>query len=143
MNSLAAKEVTYEYRNAVQTVRAVNGVSCEFRQGLVYAVVGASGSGKTTFLSLLAGLDVPVGGSIDFDGVSFKYSAGAEKYALRDIDLHIAPGQTVGILGGTGSSKSTLVQLIPRLYDVSEGCVKVGGRDVREYDLEALRGGKG
>ena len=61
------------------------------------------------------------------------------KYALRDIDLHIASGQTVGILGGTGSSKSTLVQLIPRLYDVTEGSVKVGGVDVREYDLDALR----
>ena len=59
--------------------------------------------------------------------------------ALRDIDLHIASGQTVGILGGTGSSKSTLVQLIPRLYDVTEGSVKVGGVDVREYDLDALR----
>ncbi len=80
-----------------------------------------------------------VDGSVDFDGVSFKYSAGAEKYALRDIDLHIASGQTVGILGGTGSSKSTLVQLIPRLYDVTEGSVKVGGVDVREYDLDALR----
>ena len=78
-------------------------------------------------------------GSVDFDGVSFKYSAGAEKYALRDIDLHIASGQTVGILGGTGSSKSTLVQLIPRLYDVTEGSVKVGGVDVRDYDLEPLR----
>ena len=78
-------------------------------------------------------------GSVDFDGVSFKYSAGAEKYALQDIDLHIASGQTVGILGGTGSSKSTLVQLIPRLYDVTEGSVKVGGVDVREYDLDALR----
>ena len=78
-------------------------------------------------------------GSVDFDGVSFKYSAGAEKYALRDIDLHIASGQTVGILGSTGSSKSTLVQLIPRLYDVTEGSVKVGGVDVREYDLDALR----
>ncbi len=76
---------------------------------------------------------------MDFDGVSFKYSAGAEKYALRGIDLHIASGQTVGILGGTGSSKSTLVQLIPRLYDVTEGSVKVGGVDVREYDLDALR----
>ena len=78
-------------------------------------------------------------GSVDFDGVSFKYSAGAEKYALRDIDLHIASGQTVGILGGTGSSKSTLVQLIPRLYDVTEGSVKVGGVDVRDYDQKALR----
>ncbi len=78
-------------------------------------------------------------GSIDFDGVSFKYSAGAEKYALENISLHIASGQTVGILGGTGSSKSTLVQLIPRLYDVTEGSVKVGGVDVRRYDLDVLR----
>ncbi len=79
-------------------------------------------------------------GSIDFENVSFKYSAQAQKFALQGINLHIGSGMTVGILGGTGSSKSTLVQLIPRLYDVSEGCVKVGGRDVREYDLEALRG---
>ena len=78
-------------------------------------------------------------GSIDFDGVSFKYSAGAERFALQNIDLHIASGQTVGILGGTGSSKSTLVQLIPRLYDVTEGSVKVGGVDVRRYDLDVLR----
>ena len=79
-------------------------------------------------------------GSIDFENVSFKYSAAAEKFALQGIDLHIAPGQTVGILGGTGSSKSTLVQLIPRLYDATEGNVKVGGVDVRNYDLDALRG---
>ena len=79
-------------------------------------------------------------GSIDFEGVSFKYSEKAEKYALSDIELHIKSGMTVGILGGTGSSKSTLVQLIPRLYDVTEGCVKVGGVDVRDYDIEALRG---
>jgi len=78
-------------------------------------------------------------GSIDFRGVSFKYSARAEKYALADIDLHISSGETVGIIGGTGSSKSTLVQLIPRLYDATVGSVLVGGRDVREYDLEALR----
>ena len=79
-------------------------------------------------------------GSIDFTGVSFKYSEKAKKYALSDIDLHIASGMTVGILGGTGSSKTTLVQLIPRLYDTTEGTVKVGGRDVREYDLDTLRG---
>ena len=79
-------------------------------------------------------------GSIDFENVSFKYSAAAEKFALQGLDLHIAPGQTVGILGGTGSSKSTLVQLIPRLYDATEGSVKVGGVDVRNYDLDALRG---
>ncbi len=78
-------------------------------------------------------------GSIDFEDVCFKYSRDAKNYALYDVDLHIPSGSTVGILGGTGSSKSTLVQLIPRLYDVSEGCVKVGGRDVREYDLETLR----
>ncbi|MBR0039991.1 MAG: ABC transporter ATP-binding protein [Oscillospiraceae bacterium] len=78
-------------------------------------------------------------GSIDFVDVAFKYSKDAQNYALFDVDLHIPSGATVGILGGTGSSKTTLVQLIPRLYDVSEGSVKVGGRDVREYDLEALR----
>ncbi len=79
-------------------------------------------------------------GSIDFYDVSFKYSAKAEKYALADIDLHIKSGMTVGILGGTGSSKSTLVQLIPRLYDATEGSIRVGGVDVREYDLDTLRG---
>lgn len=78
-------------------------------------------------------------GSVDFDGVSFKYSATAKKFALRDIDLHIASGMTVGILGGTGSSKTTLIQLISRLYDVTEGSVRVGGVDVRDYDMETLR----
>lgn len=78
-------------------------------------------------------------GSIDFDGVSFKYSEKARKYALQDIDLHISSGMTVGILGGTGVGKSTLIQLIPRLYDVSRGCVRVGGVDVRDYDLDTLR----
>ena len=78
-------------------------------------------------------------GSIDFEAVSFKYSREAKNYALADIDLRIASGMTVGILGGTGSSKTTLIQLIPRLYDVTEGSVKVGGIDVRDYDLETLR----
>ena len=78
-------------------------------------------------------------GSIDFSGVSFKYSDKAEKFALADIDLHIPSGMTVGILGGTGSSKTTLVQLIPRLYDTTEGCIQVGGVDVRRYDLNTLR----
>ena len=78
-------------------------------------------------------------GSVEFDHVSFKYHADAKEYALSGVDLRIEAGQTVGILGGTGSAKSTLVQLIPRLYDVTEGAVKVGGRDVREYDLQALR----
>jgi len=79
-------------------------------------------------------------GSIDFEGVSFKYSAKADRFALANVNLHIRSGMTVGILGGTGSSKSTLVQLIPRLYDVTEGAVKVGGVDVRHYDLDTLRG---
>lgn len=78
-------------------------------------------------------------GSVEFEHVSFKYAADAQNYALEDIDLHIKSGMTVGILGGTGSAKSTLVQLIPRLYDVTEGRVLVGGVDVRAYDLETLR----
>ena len=78
-------------------------------------------------------------GSIDFDNVNFKYSKQAEKMALSDIDLHIRSGETVGIIGGTGSSKSSLIQLISRLYDATEGVVRVGGRDVREYDLDSLR----
>ena len=78
-------------------------------------------------------------GSIDFENVSFRYSATAQHRALKEVDLHIPAGATVGILGGTGSSKSTLVQLIPRLYDVSEGTLKVGGVDVRNYDLQVLR----
>ena len=78
-------------------------------------------------------------GSVDFEGVSFKYHAEAKEYALSGVDLHIRAGQTVGILGGTGSAKTTLVQLIPRLYDATEGVVKVGGHDVKEYDLTTLR----
>ena len=78
-------------------------------------------------------------GSIDFENVDFKYSEGAQKFALSDINLHIASGQTVGIIGGTGSSKTTLIQLIPRLYDVTDGTVRVGGIDVRDYDLKTLR----
>ena len=78
-------------------------------------------------------------GSIEFRNVSFAYKKGSDKYALSDINIKINSGETIGIIGGTGSSKSTLVQLIPRLYDVSEGSVLVGGRDVREYDIETLR----
>ena len=78
-------------------------------------------------------------GSIDLENVSFRYSAEAKADALSGFSLHIPSGATVGILGGTGSSKSTLVQLIPRLYDVTGGSVKVGGVDVRDYDLEVLR----
>ncbi len=79
-------------------------------------------------------------GSIDFDGVSFSYGGEGGISCLDDIDLHISSGETIGLIGGTGSGKSTLVQLIPRLYDVTAGSVRVGGRDVREYDIEALRG---
>lgn len=75
-------------------------------------------------------------GSIDFDHVNFKYSKKASRNALSNIDLHIKSGEIVGILGGTGSSKTSLIQLIPRLYDATEGTVKVGGVDVRDYDLE-------
>jgi len=78
-------------------------------------------------------------GSVEFSNVSFRYSATAKLRALKDVNLVIPSGATVGILGGTGSSKSTLVQLIPRLYDATEGSVKVGGRDVRDYDLQVLR----
>ena len=78
-------------------------------------------------------------GSIDFLDVRFKYAASAKRYALLDIDLHIESGMTIGIIGGTGTGKSTLVQLIPRLYDTTEGVVKVGGIDVKNYDLDALR----
>ena len=78
-------------------------------------------------------------GAIDFENVSFKYNAKAEKCALADITLHIPAGATVGIIGGTGSAKTTLVQLIPRLYDATAGTVRVGGRDVRDYDLASLR----
>lgn len=78
-------------------------------------------------------------GSIDFDHVSFCYAARSKNWALSDIDLHIPSGTSVGIIGGTGSSKTTLIQLIPRLYDATEGTVRVGGKDVKHYDLVALR----
>ena len=83
-------------------------------------------------------MEVP-DGSIEFDHVSFGYYQGEDKYVLSDINLSIRPGETIGILGPTGSSKSTLMNLIPRLYDVSEGTVRVGGVDVRDYDLDTLR----
>ena len=94
---------------------------------------------EPTLSSPEGGKTVVKDGSIDFNSVSFKYSKKAQKNALSNIDIHIPTGATVGIIGGTGSSKTTLVQLIPRLYDVSEGQVKVGGVDVREYDLHTLR----
>ncbi|MBO7156401.1 MAG: ABC transporter ATP-binding protein [Clostridia bacterium] len=77
--------------------------------------------------------------SIVFENVNFGYNGGEEKYVLHDINLAINAGETIGIIGGTGSSKTSLVQLIPRLYDVSSGCVKVGGRDIRDYKIRTLR----
>ena len=94
---------------------------------------------KSTIVSKNNAITEVSSGSIDFENVSFKYSKSAAKYALSDINLHIESGETVGIIGGTGSSKSTLVQLISRLYDTTSGAVKVGGIDVRDYDVEALR----
>ena len=76
---------------------------------------------------------------LSFDHVGFSYAGEGGNLSLKDVNLHIKSGQTVGIIGGTGSAKSTLVQLIPRLYDVTEGSVKVSGVDVRKYNLEALR----
>ena len=96
-------------------------------------------SEKSTIVSKKGALTEVKDGSIEFTDVSFKYSKSASRYALSDIDLKIESGQTIGIIGGTGSSKSTLVQLISRLYDVTEGSVKVGGVDVRDYDVESLR----
>ena len=94
---------------------------------------------KSTIVSKKDAIHEVKDGSIEFNDVSFKYSKSATRYALSDIDLKINSGETVGIIGGTGSSKSTLVQLISRLYDVTEGSVKVGGIDVRDYDVESLR----
>ncbi len=94
---------------------------------------------KSTLVSPENAVTEVADGSIDFDDVTFKYSSTAHKNALSDINLHIPSGATVGIIGGTGSSKSTLIQLIPRLYDTTEGTVRVGGVDVRDYDLEVLR----
>ncbi|MDO4649933.1 MAG: ABC transporter ATP-binding protein [Eubacteriales bacterium] len=94
---------------------------------------------ESTLVSPENGLTEVADGSIEFDHVSFRYSERSKRNSLQDIDLKIASGQTIGIIGGTGSSKTTLIQLISRLYDTTEGTVRVGGKDVKEYDLEALR----
>lgn len=94
---------------------------------------------RPTLASPDGALECVDNGEIMFDHVSFRYSETAERMALEDISLHIASGETIGIIGGTGSSKSTLIQLIPRLYDATSGTVSVGGHDVREYDLASLR----
>ena len=92
---------------------------------------------ESTLTSPEDGITEVADGAVEFEGVSFSY--GGNNYALRDVNIKIHSGETVGIIGGTGSSKTTLIQLIPRLYDATEGTVKVGGVDVRRYDLEALR----
>lgn len=96
-------------------------------------------SEKSTLTSPQNAVTTVRDGSVDFDDVSFEYSAKAERMALMDVNLHIKSGEVIGIIGGTGSSKSTLIQLIPRLYDATKGTVKVGGVDVKNYDLEVLR----
>ena len=101
----------------------------------IYEVLSA----KTTIDQPENPVTVVADGSIDFDHVGFSYSGDKERESLSDIDLHIKSGEVIGVIGSTGSSKSSLVQLIPRLYDVTEGTVRVGGRDVREYDLDTLR----
>lgn len=116
---------------------------------MVFVMITMAGeSGKRvvevlTEKSTLANPENPIyevpDGSISFENVSFKYSKKAKRMALSNINLSIKSGETIGIIGGTGSSKSSLIQLISRLYDVTEGCVKVGGIDVRDYDIEALR----
>ena len=94
---------------------------------------------KSDLVSPDEALKVVKDGSIDFQHVSFSYKHGSGEPVLKDVNLHIESGETIGIIGGTGSAKSTLVNLISRLYDVDEGCVKVGNEDVRNYDLEVLR----
>ena len=116
---------------------------------MVFAMIAMSGESARRIVEILVEKSTlhdpenPVyevkDGSIDFDHVNFKYSPTAEKNVLEAIDLHIKSGETIGIIGGTGSSKTSLVNLLSRLYDVTEGSVKVGGLDVREYDLTALR----
>ena len=116
---------------------------------MVYVMITISAESMKRIYEVLAEepslkiADIPVtsvkNGSIDFDNVNFKYNKKAKRYALADIDLHIKSGMTVGIIGGTGSSKSSLVQLIPRLYDTTDGTVKVGGIDVKDYDIKTLR----
>lgn len=116
---------------------------------MVFAMIAMSGESARRIVeilneeSTLRNPENPVytveDGSVDFEGVNFRYAANAERNVLESIDLHISSGETIGIIGGTGSSKTSLVNLVSRLYDATEGCVKVGGRDVKEYDLSALR----
>lgn len=131
--------VTY----AMQIMMAMMMLSMIFVMVIISRASAERICGVLTEESTIREADEPIttvaDGSIDFDHVSFRYSEHSERPVLDDIDLHIRSGQTIGIVGGTGSAKTSLVQLIPRLYDVSSGALKVGGVDVRDYELEALR----
>ncbi len=131
--------VTY----AMQIMMAMMMLSMIFVMVIISRASAERICGVLTEESTIREVDEPVtavaDGSIDFDHVSFRYSEHSERPVLDDIDLHIRSGQTIGIVGGTGSAKTSLVQLIPRLYDVTVGTLKVGGVDVRDYELEALR----
>ena len=131
--------VTY----AMQIMMAMMMLSMIFVEVIISRASAERICGVLTEESTIRDADEPItavaDGSIDFDHVSFRYSEHSERPVLDDIDLHIRSGQTIGIVGGTGSAKTSLVQLIPRLYDVSSGALKVGGVDVRDYELEALR----
>ena len=131
--------VTY----AMQIMMAMMMLSMIFVMVIISRASAERICGVLTEESTIREADEPIttvaDGSIDFDHVSFRYSEHSERPVLDDSDLHIRSGQTIGIVGGTGSAKTSLVQLIPRLYDVSSGALKVGGVDVRDYELEALR----
>lgn len=131
--------VTY----AMQIMMAMMMLSMIFVMVIISRASAERICGVLTEESTIREADEPItavaDGSIDFDHVSFRYSEHSERPVLDDIDLHIRSGQTIGIVGGTGSAKTSLVQLIPRLYDVSSGALKVGGVDVRDYELEVLR----
>ena len=142
-NSMSTGELTSMIIYAVQILSSLMMLSMVF---VMVIMARSSAERIVEVLEETSTLNAPehpvhevVDGSIDFEHVSFSYIGDKEKLALKDVDIHIRSGETVGILGGTGSSKTTLVQLIPRLYDVTQGRLLVGGRDVREYDLERLR----
>ena len=141
--SMTTGELTSMFSYAMQILMSLMMVSMVF---VMITMAKASAERVTELLEEKSDLhngENPIheveNGSVDFENVDFSYKGDENKLALKNVSLHIKAGQTVGILGGTGSAKSTLVQLIPRLYDVTRGTVKVGGVDVRDYDIEALR----
>ena len=141
--SMTTGELTSMYSYAMQILMSLMMVAMVF---VMITMAKASAERVAEILDEQSDLHNPANpihevkdGAIEFDDVSFSYKGDERKLALKNVNLHIKAGQTVGILGGTGSAKSTLVQLIPRLYDTTHGTVKVGGVDVRDYDIEALR----